>query len=101
MSLERHHVFGSVRNATCLPLIPTSTVGDRYRVRVADDGSVLRYDGWENASQEVHRMDAGGCGLAALLLALVLGLGAFVAMPAEVSDEGTAAPMVVEVSPSP
>jgi hypothetical protein len=46
-------------------------------------------------------MDAGGCGLAALLLALVLGLGAFVAMPAEVSDEGTAAPMVVEVSPSP
>ena len=46
-------------------------------------------------------MDAGGCGLAALLLALALGLGALVAMPAEVSVEATAAPMVVEVSPSP
>ena len=87
--------------ARALPLIPMSTVGDRHPVRVADDGSVLRTGGWENAFEEVHLMDAGGCGLVALLLALVLGLGAFVAMPAEVSVDATAAPMVVEVSPSP
>jgi hypothetical protein len=41
-----------------------------------------------------------GCGFLALLLALFLGLGAFVAMPAEVSVEATAG-AVLEVSPSP
>ena len=46
-------------------------------------------------------MDVGGCGLVALLLALVVGLGAFVAMPAEVSVDAMAAPVVVEISPSP
>ena len=48
---------------------------------------------------EVHPMNVG-CGLLALLLALVLGLGAFVATPGEGSVEATAGP-VLEVSPSP
>ena len=41
-----------------------------------------------------------GCGLVALLLALVLGLGVFVAVPGEVSVDAAAGP-VLEVSPSP
>ncbi len=40
-----------------------------------------------------------GCGFLALLLALFLGLGAFVAMPAEVSVDAVGP--VLEVSPSP
>jgi hypothetical protein len=48
---------------------------------------------------EVYPMNVG-CGLVALLLALVLGLGVIVAVPGEDSVDAALQP-VVEVSPSP
>jgi hypothetical protein len=101
MTPMNNHVFGSVRNGTCLPLIPTSTVGERHRVRGGGRPQRPSDRRVGECLEEVHLMDVGGCGLVALLLALVVGLGAFVAMPAEVSVDAMAAPVVVEISPSP